>query len=66
MSSRAVGVIFSSLEITGAVELELLFKWQRIELAAQSKLIVDFFLADVEVLHIEETYCGAIISDLIQ
>jgi hypothetical protein len=34
MSSRAVGVVFAPREITGTVELELLFKWQRIELAA--------------------------------
>jgi hypothetical protein len=65
VSGRAVGVVFASRKITGTVEFELLFKWQRVELAAQSKLIVDFLLADVEVLHIEETYWVAI-SDFIQ
>ena len=33
---------------------QLLFKWQIIELAPKSKLSVDFFLGDAEVLHIEE------------
>lgn len=54
MSGRAVGVVLSSCKITGAVELELLFERQRIELAAKGELVVDLFLADVEVLNIEE------------
>lgn len=35
--------------------LEFLFKRKSVELATQSELAVDFLLADVEVLDVEET-----------
>ena len=62
MSGRTVGVVFAPLKITGAVELELLFKWQGIELPPQSELVVDLFLTDVEVLHVEESCFQTLIS----
>lgn len=62
MSGRTVRVVFTPFKVTGAVELELLFKWQGIELPPQSELVVDLFLTDVEVLHIEESCFQILIS----
>ena len=44
------------------MEFELLFKWQGIELPPQSELVVNIFLTDVEVLHIEESCFHTLIS----
>jgi hypothetical protein len=54
MSGGTVPVVFASLEIVRVVVLEFLLEWERVEFAAKGKLPVDFFLADVEVLDIEE------------
>lgn len=62
MSCRTIRVVFTPFKVTGAVELELLFKWQGIELPPQSELVVDLFLTDVEVLHIEESYFQTLIN----
>ena len=62
MSGRTVRVVFTPFKVTGAVELEFLFKWQGIELPPQSELVVDLFLTDVEVLHIEESCFQILIS----
>ena len=43
------------MQVLEVVVLELLLKWQVVELATQSKLAIDFFLADTEVFDIEET-----------
>lgn len=43
------------MQILEVVVLQLLLKRQVVELAAKSELSVDFFLADVEVLDVEET-----------
>jgi hypothetical protein len=56
VSCRTVRVVFTPLKITRTMELKLLFKRQGIELPAKSELVVDLFLTDVEVLHIEEPY----------
>jgi hypothetical protein len=43
------------VQVFKVVVLELLLQRQIVELPSESKLSVDFFLADAEVLHIEET-----------
>lgn len=45
--------------------LQLLFQWQLVELSSQSKLSIDFFLRDVEVLHVEEADMLGSVSELI-
>ena len=42
------------MQVLKVVVLQLLLKRQVVELAAKSKLSIDFFLADVEVLDVEE------------
>jgi hypothetical protein len=53
-SCRAVTVVLAVVQVLEVVVLELLFQRQFVELPSESKLSVDFFLADAEVLHIEE------------
>ena len=53
-SSRAVTVVLAVVQVLEVVVLELLLQRQVIELSPKSELPVDFFLADAEVLHIEE------------
>jgi hypothetical protein len=45
--------------------LQLLLKRQVIELAAKSKLSIDFFLTDVEVLNVEEANMLRSVSQLL-
>jgi hypothetical protein len=54
VAGRAIPVIFTSDEVVAVMILQLLLQWKIVELSSQSKLPVNFFLADVEVLHIEE------------
>jgi hypothetical protein len=56
MSSWTVAVILASLKIVGVVVLEFLLERKRVELAAKSKLAVNFILTDVEVLDVEEAW----------
>lgn len=51
-----VSIILAIDKVICIVVLELLLKRQRIEFATQGKLAIDFILADIEVLHIEESY----------
>jgi hypothetical protein len=38
------------------VILQLLFQWKIVELPSESKLAIDFFLTDAEILNVEESY----------
>jgi hypothetical protein len=53
------------VQVLEVVVLQLLLKRQVIELAAQSELSVDFFLADAEVLDIEEAHMLGSICQLL-
>ena len=57
------------MQVLEVVVLQLLFKRQFVELAAKSKLSVNFFLADVEVLDVEEadmlSSVGELLSELL-
>jgi hypothetical protein len=54
--SWSVPIVFAAHKVIGIVEFELFFEWQGIELASKGKLVIYFFLADVEILHIKEAY----------
>ena len=58
VSGWSVAVVLATIKISAVVELELFFKRKSIELPTQSKLAIDFFLADVEVLYVEEACNG--------
>lgn len=64
-SSRAVAIILAIVQVLKIMILELFLEWQVVKLSAQSELAVDFFLADTEVLHIEETDMLSSISELL-
>lgn len=57
------------MQVLKVVVLQLLLKRQVVELAAEGKLSVDFFLADVEVLNVEEANMlrsvGKLLSELL-
>ena len=57
------------MQVLEVVVLQLLLKRQFVELAAKSKLSVDFFLAYVEVLDVEEadmlSSVGELLSELL-
>jgi len=53
-TSRSITVVIPRFEIFDVVVLELFFQREVIELASQCELAVYFFLADVEVVDIEE------------
>lgn len=53
------------MQILEVVVLQLLLKRQVVELAAKSELSVDFFLADVEVLDVEEANVLSCICQLL-
>lgn len=57
------------MQVLKIVVLQLLLKRQIVELAAKSKLSIDFFLADVEVLDVEEANMlsgiGELLSELL-
>jgi hypothetical protein len=55
VTSWSVSVVLTTLQILAVVILELLLEWQSVECASQGELAIDLFLADIEVLHIEET-----------
>jgi hypothetical protein len=52
--SRTVAVVLAIVQVLEVVVLELLLQGKFIELPSESKLTVDFFLTDAEVLHIKE------------
>ena len=54
MTSWSVSIVLTTPQIIAVVILEFLLEWQSVEFASQGKLAVDFFLADVEVFHVEE------------
>lgn len=53
-SGRTVAVILAVVQILEVVVLQLLLQWQVVEFATQSKLAIDFFLANTELLDIKE------------
>ena len=53
------------MQVLKVVVLQLLLKRQVVELAAKSKLSIDFFLADVEVLDVEEADMLRSVSQLL-
>jgi hypothetical protein len=57
------------VQVIKVVILQLLLKRQVVELAAKSKLSIDFFLTDVEVLNVEEANMlgsvGKLLSELL-
>lgn len=55
MTGWSITVILPLNKVIRIVEFQLFFEWQSIKLATEGKLAIDFFLADVEVLDIEET-----------
>lgn len=54
MTSWSVSIVLTTFQIIAVVILEFLLEWQGVEFASQGKLAVDFFLANVEVLDVEE------------
>lgn len=56
VTGRTVSIVFTSDEVVTVVELQLFLQRQIVELSAKGKLPVNLFLADVEVLHIEEAW----------
>jgi hypothetical protein len=62
--SRTVAVVLAIVQVLKVVVLELLLQRQVVELPSESKLTVDFFLADSEVLHIEEADMLCSVSEL--
>lgn len=54
MTSWSVSIVLTTFQIITVVILEFLLEWQGVEFASQGKLAVDFFLANVEVLDVEE------------
>ena len=55
VTSWSVSVVLTTLQIIAVVILEFLLEWQSVECASQGKLTIDLFLADIKVLHVEET-----------
>jgi hypothetical protein len=55
MTSRSIAVVFAPDEVIRVMILELLLEWQGVKLATQSELLINFLLADIEVLHIEKS-----------
>lgn len=55
MTGRSISIVLAPGKVVRVMILELLLEWQRIKLATKSKLSINFFLADVEVLHIEKS-----------
>ena len=57
------------MQVLKVVVLQLFLKRQVVEFAAKSKLSIDFFLADVEVLDVEEanmlSSVGQLLSELL-
>jgi hypothetical protein len=57
------------VQVLKVVILQLLLKRQVVELAAKSKLSIDFFLTNVEVLNVEEanmlSSVGKLLSELL-
>jgi hypothetical protein len=57
------------VQVLKVVVLQLLLKRQIVKFAAKSKLSIDFFLADVEVLDVEEANMlrsvGELLSELL-
>ena len=54
MTSGSVSIVLTTLQVIAVVVLEFLLEWQGVEFPSQGKLAVDFFLADVEILDVEE------------
>ena len=53
------------MQVLKIVVLQLLLKRQVVELAAKSKLPIDFFLADVEIFNVEEANMLSSVSQLL-
>jgi hypothetical protein len=60
VSSWSVSIVFASRKVFGIVKLQLFLKWKGIKFASKSKLAVHLFLADAEILHVEEAYIETI------
>lgn len=54
VTSWSVSIVLTTLQIIAVVILEFFLEWQGVEFASQGKLAVDFFLANIEVLDVEE------------
>ena len=63
MAGRAIAVVITAHKVGAIVILEFLLKGQRIELSPESELPINLFLADVEVLHIEEAWDFVRVTD---
>jgi hypothetical protein len=64
-SSRAVAIVLAIVQVLKVVILQLFLQRQVVELAAQSELSINFFLADAEVLDIEEAHMLGSICQLL-
>jgi hypothetical protein len=62
--SRTVAIVLAIVQVLEVVVLELLLQRQVVELPSEGKLSVDLFLADAEVLHVEEADMLCSISEL--
>jgi hypothetical protein len=62
--SRAVAVVLAVVQVLEVVVLELLLQGEVVELPSEGKLSVDLFLADAEVLHVEEADMLCSVSEL--
>lgn len=55
VASGSVSIILAIDEIVGVVVFEFLLKRKAIKFTTKGKLTINFFLADVESLHIKES-----------
>jgi hypothetical protein len=55
MTGRSISIVLPPGKVIRVMILELLLEGQSIKFAAESKLLINFFLADIEVLHIEKS-----------
>jgi hypothetical protein len=62
---RTVAIILAVVQVLEVVILQPLLQRQVVELAAQSELSINFFLADAEVLDIEEAHMLGSICQLL-
>jgi hypothetical protein len=62
--SRTVAIVLAIVQVLEVVVLELLLQGEVVELPSEGELTVDFFLADAEVLHVEEANMLCSVSEL--
>lgn len=64
-SGGTVSIVLAVLQVFQIVVLELLFEREIVEFPSKSELVIDFFLADAEVLYVEEANMLSCIGELL-